>query len=126
MNFKLILYSNTGKIIISVILGLGIACLFHKACKDKECITFSGPVISNIDGKIFQHDGKCYTYKAKTVKCDSTKKTIEFGVTPPSEETGNVPSSLSSSISSPVSSSMSSISSSSFMPSFFTPIRPTS
>lgn len=82
MNFKVILYSNVGKIVISVLIGLGIACLFHKACKDKECIHFSGPVIAEIDNKIFQHDNKCYTYKLNAVKCDDTKQIVDFGFIP--------------------------------------------
>lgn len=80
MNFKVILNSNVGKIVISVLIGLGVACLFHKACKDKECIRFSGPIIKNVDGKIFQYDDKCYTYKLNAVKCDANKKTIDFGI----------------------------------------------
>ena len=80
MNFKVILYSNIGKIVISILLGLGVACLFHKVCKDKECITFAGPVISNVDGKIFKHDNKCYTYNLHSVKCDKNKKIVDFGV----------------------------------------------
>ena len=82
MNFKLILYSNVGKIVISVLIGIGIACLFHKVCKDKDCITFSGPVIKEVDGKIFQHDNKCYTYKLNSVKCDKSKQIVDFGVAP--------------------------------------------
>jgi|688.fasta_scaffold1580174_1 hypothetical protein len=80
MNFKVILNSNVGKIVISVLIGLGIACLFHKACKDKECIRFAGPVIKNVDGKIFQHNEKCYAYKLNAVKCDSNKKIVDFGI----------------------------------------------
>ncbi len=113
MKFKVILYSNVGRIIISIILGLGVACLFHRVCKDKDCIRFSGPVISNIEDKIFQHDGKCYTYKAKSVKCDSTKKTVDFGVEPTQqsqEKNTNI-------------TSLSSLSSTTFTPSFFTSIK---
>lgn len=110
MNFRVILYSNVGKIIISIILGFGISCLFHKVCKDKDCIRFSGPVISNIEGKMFQHDGKCYTYKPISVKCDSTKKIVDFGIDSTLPPNKNVP-------------FTSSLSSSSFTPSFFTSIK---
>ena len=79
MNFKKILYSDVGKIIISILLGIGLSCLFHKACKDKECIQFSGPVIQEVDNKIFRYNNKCYTYKLATTKCDANKKTIDFG-----------------------------------------------
>jgi len=110
MNYKNLLNSNSGRIVISIILGLGIACLFHKVCKDKDCIHFSGPIISNIDGKIFQHDGKCYTYKARAVKCNSSKKTVNFDAKLPEEKGFGLP-------------SLTSLSSSSYIPSFFTPIK---
>jgi len=110
MNFKEILNSKTGKIVISIVLGFGIACLFHKACKDKECIRFSGPVITNINDKIFQHDGKCYTYKAKAVKCNNTKKIIDFGVESAEQNHLNFPSTTS-------------LSTNTFIPSFFTPVK---
>ena len=54
VNFKRLLHTNTGRNIISLILGLGLATLFHKVCKDKDCILFSGPVISEVDGKIYK------------------------------------------------------------------------
>ena len=40
MNLKRLLYSSLGKIIISIMLGLGLATMFSKVCKDKNCITF--------------------------------------------------------------------------------------
>ena len=58
MNLKRLLYSSLGKIIISVILGLGLATIFRKVCKDKNCITFKGPILGDIDGKIYKHGEK--------------------------------------------------------------------
>lgn len=109
VNIKLLLNSETGKTVISVLLGFGFACLFHKVCKDKECIRFSGPVISNIDNKIFHHDNKCYTYKATSVKCDPSKKTVNFNIEDTNEKRMELP-------------SISSLSTTSFMPSFFSPV----
>jgi hypothetical protein len=78
MNFKKIIHSNVGKIIISVLLGIGLSCLFHKVCKDKECIKFNGPIIKDVDDKIFQYDDKCYTYKLKSTTCDTNKQIVDF------------------------------------------------
>ena len=61
MNLKRLLYSSLGKIIISVILGLGLATMFRKVCKDKNCITFKGPILGDIDGKIYKHGEKCFS-----------------------------------------------------------------
>jgi hypothetical protein len=63
--------------LISVILGIGFATLFQKVCKDKNCITFNGPVISEIDGKIYEFDGKCVSNELKTTRCDINKQTID-------------------------------------------------
>ena len=77
-NFKRLLHTDIGKNIISLILGLGLATLFNKACKDKDCITFSGPVISEVDGKIFKQDNACYQYDIENTKCDETKQIIKI------------------------------------------------
>ena len=78
VNFKRLLHTNTGRNIISLILGLGLATLFHKVCKDKDCILFSGPVISEVDGKIYKQDDVCYKYDIETTKCDETKQIINI------------------------------------------------
>lgn len=77
MNFKKLLYSNVGKNIISILLGIGLASLFQKVCKDKNCIIFSGPIISEVDGKIFQHGDNYYKYDIKSVTCDKSKRIID-------------------------------------------------
>lgn len=78
INFKRILYTPIGRILMSILLGLGLASLFHRVCKEKNCIHFHGPVIKDIDHKTFQFDNKCYQYEAAPVKCDDNKKIIDF------------------------------------------------
>ena len=77
MNFRRLFTTELGKNIISIILGLGLATLFRKVCKDKNCIRFNGPVITDIEDKIFKHNDKCYKYKTESDKCDSTKKIVD-------------------------------------------------
>ena len=77
LNIKNLLYSETGRIMMSVILGIGFSTLFHKVCKDKDCITFNGPIISEIDGKIYEFDGKCYKNNLKTTSCNPNKQIID-------------------------------------------------
>ena len=62
MNFKRLLNTSSGKIIISIMLGFGLATIFRKTCKDKNCLTFKGPILGDIDGKIYQYGEQCYTY----------------------------------------------------------------
>lgn len=77
-NFKKILNTETGKIVISILLGLGLATLFQRVCNDKNCILFHGPVISEFDNKIYKIGEKCYQYTAKPDICDSRKRIIEI------------------------------------------------
>jgi hypothetical protein len=78
MNLKRLLNTGLGKFFISVLLGLGLATLFRKVCKDKNCITFNGPVISEIDGKIYKYGEKCFKYSATAAKCDTTKQVVDM------------------------------------------------
>lgn len=77
LNINNLFKSETGKILISIILGIGFATLFQKVCKDKNCITFNGPVISEIDGKIYQFADMCYKYELKATTCDNNKQIID-------------------------------------------------
>ena len=54
MHLKRLLNTSLGKFFISVLLGLGLATLFRKACNDKNCLQFNGPVISEVDGKMMR------------------------------------------------------------------------
>lgn len=74
-----LLNTDLGKVFISIILGLGLATLFRKVCKDKNCIEFNGPVITEIDEKTFKHNDSCYKYTRTATKCDKTKKIIDMG-----------------------------------------------
>jgi hypothetical protein len=85
MNFKRLLYTDLGRIILSIILGLGLATLFRKICTEKSCLRFNGPIISDLEGKTYKHGDKCYNYSANTDKCDTTKKQIDLMDTEPEE-----------------------------------------
>ena len=78
MNFKRILYTDLGRIIMSILLGLGFATIFKKVCTDKNCMTYHGPVISEMEGKIYKHDNKCYSYSSNQVTCDKSKNIMEL------------------------------------------------
>ena len=65
-----LLQSKSGHIIISIILGFGLACLFRKVCKDRECIIYTAPDFKKIKDKIFKFDEKCYKYTKETSTCN--------------------------------------------------------
>jgi len=62
-----LLKNNMTKIVISCILGLGLASLFKKICVNDNCLIIKSP--PDIEGKIFKYKNKCYKYKAKSVMC---------------------------------------------------------
>jgi hypothetical protein len=67
--------SNTGKYLLSIILGLGLASLFRSVCKGKNCLIYKAPPLEEINNKIYKHDDKCYKFNPVSVKCN-TEKTI--------------------------------------------------
>ena len=78
MNLKRLLYTEFGQILISVMLGLGLATIFREACEGKNCLIFNGPVINEIDGKIYKFGEYCHKYVLNPVSCNKTKKIIEI------------------------------------------------
>ena len=48
MELKKLLSNDVGKVIISVLLGLGLASLFNKVCQGKDCLEFQSPEIDDI------------------------------------------------------------------------------
>ena len=58
------------KIIISIILGFGIATLFRKVCEDRNCIVFEGPSIDEVEQNVYKYKNKCYKYKSKESPCN--------------------------------------------------------
>ena len=77
MNLERLINSQTGKIGVSIILGLGLATLFRKVCEDETCLSFNGPVITDLEDKIYKHGNKCYKYSVNPDSCSSTKKIID-------------------------------------------------
>ena len=74
MYLKNIINSNTGKIIMSIILGLGLATFFRSYCNEKKCYIFLSKKPENVENKIFKEDNKCYSYNLKSTSCNSKKK----------------------------------------------------
>ena len=70
--------SNTGKYLMSLILGIGLATIFRSVCKGKECIIHQAPPLEEIEDKIYKFDGKCYKFERVSNKCNSKKQIVEF------------------------------------------------
>ena len=77
IGLKNLINSTRGRIVFSIVLGLGLATLFRKACNSRNCLVFKAPAISDIKGKIFGHNNKCYKFEEKSTSCiDSSNNVI--------------------------------------------------
>jgi len=73
---KDIINSTRGKYVLSLLLGLGLATLFRRACKDRDCLVFKAPKMSEVKGKIFKYDNKCFKYNEQNSTCKTTEDNI--------------------------------------------------
>jgi len=67
-------YSETGRIFLSILLGLGIASLFRKICTSKNCYNFTGPEQKELNKKIFSFDSnndKCFKVNQEITNCNN-------------------------------------------------------
>jgi hypothetical protein len=78
MNLSKFINTDTGKYILSMILGFGLASLFRVICKDKNCIIFHAPETDQIEDKIYQHHEKCYKYNNISVKCNPKANSVGY------------------------------------------------
>ena len=76
--FGKFLHTERGKIIMSILLGFGLASLFRKVCKDKNCLVFHAPPLDDFKDKIYKTNGKCVKYVPLSTKCSTNVKTITF------------------------------------------------
>lgn len=66
---KEIFESKGGSIVISIVLGLGLAALFRKACTDNKCIVVKGPNMDEVQKYYYKINDDCYQYKAVFAEC---------------------------------------------------------
>lgn len=78
INFGKFVHTQTGKYVMSILLGLGLASLFRNVCKDKNCMIFHAPPLEEIKNKIYKFDNKCYKYEPIQTKCNNNKKIVDF------------------------------------------------
>ena len=63
---------------ISVVLGVGLSCMFRRVCKERNCLVYKAPPLDKIEGKIYKYNNKCYKFTHKAQSCDPTKKIVQF------------------------------------------------
>jgi hypothetical protein len=72
-----ILEHPVGSVVVSIILGLGLAALFRKACTDNRCIVIKGPPVKEIQQFHYKLNDDCYKYEPYVVDCEENDKKEE-------------------------------------------------
>jgi hypothetical protein len=64
-----ILKNNYTKIILGLLWGFGLACIFRCACNGRKCIIYKAPKPSDVENSVYNYDEKCYKYSTVTTEC---------------------------------------------------------
>ena len=59
-----------GKIIISILLGIGLSSIFRKTCESRNCLIFNAPSFDEVGKSFYKHNDKCYKYTEQSVMCN--------------------------------------------------------
>jgi hypothetical protein len=70
--------SQTGKYLMSILIGFGLATFFRQVCVGKNCVSYSAPPVEEIDDAIYKFDDACYKLNKNAVKCDPKKEIVLF------------------------------------------------
>lgn len=62
--------TKTGRVLISIVWGLGLAALLFGVCTGPNCVIVQGPDPSDIRNKIFHHDNGCIRMEPVYVTCN--------------------------------------------------------
>ena len=71
-------HTETGKKIMSILLGFGLASLFRTVCKGNNCVAFHAPPLDDFKDKIYKNNQKCVKYVPVSTKCSLNSKIISF------------------------------------------------
>jgi hypothetical protein len=69
MLVKKVMDNNGGSILISVLLGLGLAAMFRRACHGDGCIVVKSPKMAEVRENVYKIQTDCYRYTPEVVPC---------------------------------------------------------
>ena len=78
VNIKRILYSPYSAVILSFLIGFGIASLFRKSCNKKNCLKFVAPTPQKVNNQIYKFDNNCYKFTPHSSTCSKSKTILNF------------------------------------------------
>jgi len=71
-------HSNTGRILMSILLGIGLATFFRVACKGKQCRVIASPPLTDLENQTYRFNNKCYKLEKNAMDCSASKKTVKI------------------------------------------------
>ena len=78
MYLSRVIHSKGGKIIMSILLGFGLATLFRKTCDKQNCLVFEAPPLEEVEKTVYKFNNDCYHFTPRATTCSSQKKTVLF------------------------------------------------
>ena len=83
---KKFIETESGKALISIILGLGVASLFRKKpcsygkseTEKRDCYKFVSPDMKTVEEKVFKYGDQCFSYSSKSSPCDQSKTKVSI------------------------------------------------
>lgn len=61
--------TDKGQIIVSILLGLGLAALFRKVCSNNSCVIVQGPDPNEVSKSYYRISDDCYKYTPVIIEC---------------------------------------------------------
>lgn len=72
---KLLFNTKYGQILVSCLLGLGLATVFRRACKaSSNCVVYRVPTREKIQTQVYKERDQCFKVALEESKCDTSKK----------------------------------------------------
>ena len=66
------IHTPQGKILMSILLGFGLATFFRTTCQGSDCIIRVAPPTDTLkSNKIYSFNQKCYSFQKNNISCSS-------------------------------------------------------
>ena len=78
MHLEKFVHSKSGKVLMSIILGIGLATFFRTACKGRHCKIIQAPPLEELEDQIYKFNDKCYKIEKNPLLCSKNKQTVYF------------------------------------------------
>ena len=72
-----LLNSHTGRILLSLVWGFGLSCIFRKVCKGRNCIIYKAPDNNTIKKTVYLFNDRCYKFNTKITNCNDYKNIVK-------------------------------------------------